>query len=54
VEITGFATIQTAVDCMKYGAVDYVEKPFTEEELVDFVKKSLFRRQDRLASRSSE
>lgn len=53
-EITGFATIQTAVDCMKYGAVDYVEKPFTEEELVDFVKKSLFRRQDRLASRSSE
>ncbi|MEP0813092.1 MAG: response regulator [bacterium] len=49
--ITGFATIQTAVDCMKYGAVDYVEKPFTEEELIDFVKKSLIRRQDRLASK---
>ncbi len=48
--ITGFATIQTAVDCMKYGAVDYVEKPFTEEELIEFVKKSLIRRQDRLAS----
>ncbi len=51
--ITGFASIQSAVDCMKYGAVDYVEKPFTEEELSDFVKKSLIRRQDRLASKKS-
>ena len=51
VVITGFASIQSAVDCMKYGAVDYVEKPFTEEELVDFVKKSLIRRLDRLASK---
>lgn len=53
VVITGFASIQSAVDCMKYGAVDYVEKPFTEEELSDFVKKSLIRRQDRLASKKS-
>ncbi len=46
--ITGFATIETAVDCMKYGATDYVQKPFTAEELVAFVGKSLIRRQDRL------
>lgn len=48
VVITGFATVQTAVDCMKYGAVDYVEKPFTHEELLDFTRKSLLRREERL------
>ena len=46
--ITGFATVETAVDCMKYGAMDYVQKPFTEDELLAFVKKALFRRQDRI------
>ena len=46
--ITGFATVETAVECMKYGAMDYVQKPFTEDELLAFVKKSLIRRQDRI------
>lgn len=46
--ITGYATIESAVETMKYGAMDYVQKPFTEEELVDFVNKSLIRRQDRI------
>lgn len=46
--ITGYATIQSAVDVMKYGALDYVEKPFTEDELTAFVNKSLIRRQDRI------
>jgi CheY-like chemotaxis protein len=46
--ITGYATVETAVDCMKHGAMDYVQKPFTEDELRAFVKKSLIRRQDRL------
>jgi CheY-like chemotaxis protein len=46
--ITGYATIESAVDAMKYGAMDYVEKPFTEEELVEFVNKSLIRRQARI------
>lgn len=46
--ITGYATIESAVETMKYGAMDYVQKPFTEDELVDFVNKSLIRRQDRL------
>jgi len=45
--ITGYATIDSAVDAMKFGALDYVQKPFTEEELVEFTKKSLIRRQDR-------
>lgn len=46
--ITGFATIETAVDAMKYGAMDYVQKPFTADELIEFVDKSFFRRQDRI------
>ncbi len=46
--ITGFATIESAVAAMKYGAMDYIQKPFTEDELVDFVNKSLIRRMDRL------
>ncbi len=46
--ITGFATVETAVECMKFGALDYVQKPFTEEELLEFVKKTLLRRQDRI------
>lgn len=46
--ITGFATVETAVECMKYGAMDYVQKPFTQDELLDFVKKTLIKRQDRI------
>lgn len=48
VVITGYATIESAVNAMKYGALDYVQKPFTEDELVEFTKKCLIRRQDRL------
>jgi CheY-like chemotaxis protein len=46
--ITGYASVETAVETMKYGAMDYVQKPFTEDELLDFVKKILIRRQDRI------
>ena len=46
--ITGYAAINTAVETMKYGAMDYVEKPFTEDELVAFVNKSLIKREDKI------
>jgi CheY-like chemotaxis protein len=46
--ITGFATVETAVECMKFGAMDYVQKPFTEDELLEFVKKLLIKREDRI------
>lgn len=46
--ITGYASIETAVETMKYGALDYVQKPFTEDELIDFVKKSHIKRQDKI------
>ncbi len=46
--VTGFGTIETAVETMQYGAVDYVQKPFTEEELVAFANRMLIKRQARL------
>ena len=46
--ITGYASIETAVETMKYGAMDYVQKPFTEDELIEFFNKSLIRRKDRM------
>lgn len=45
--ITGYATVESAVDSMRFGAVDYVQKPFTEDELVEFANRLLLRRQDR-------
>lgn len=47
--ITGYATIESAVSGMQYGAVDYVQKPFTEDELIEFANRLLIRREDRLA-----
>ena len=46
--ITGFATVESAVECMKHGALDYIEKPFTEDELRLFVKRALIKRRDRI------
>ena len=46
--ITGYATVETAVECMKFGAMDYVQKPFTEDELLDFVNKIVIKRQERI------
>lgn len=39
VMITGYASIQTAVDAIKLGAADYVTKPFTPDELKIVVEK---------------
>ena len=35
--ITGFATVETAVDAMKNGSVDYIVKPFTPEQILQKV-----------------
>jgi DNA-binding NtrC family response regulator len=39
--ITGFGTIETAVDAMKHGAFDYLEKPFKVDELKLCVQRAL-------------
>lgn len=37
--ITGYATVQTAVEAMKLGAADYISKPFNPEELIIVINK---------------
>ncbi len=39
--ITGYATVDTAVEAMKCGAFDYIAKPFTPEQILGTVKKVL-------------
>ncbi len=46
--ITGYATVESAVETMKFGAMDFVEKPFTEGELTSFVNQSTIRRKVRI------
>jgi len=46
--ITGYGTIESAVETMQFGAVDYVQKPFTEEELIAIVNRLLIKRQARI------
>jgi len=42
--ITGYGSIQNAVDAMRQGAVDYITKPFQPEELLMATQKALERR----------
>jgi DNA-binding NtrC family response regulator len=41
VMITGFATVQSAVQAMKLGAAEYLAKPFTPDELLKAVDSAL-------------
>jgi DNA-binding NtrC family response regulator len=41
VMMTAFATVQTAVDAMKLGAYDYIQKPFDGEEIKLLVDRTL-------------
>jgi FixJ family two-component response regulator len=41
VVFTGFATVDSAVQTMKLGALDYLPKPFTPDELIEVTKRAL-------------
>ncbi|MBN2126004.1 MAG: response regulator [Deltaproteobacteria bacterium] len=41
VMITGYASVRSAVQAMKLGAADYLEKPFTPEELTGTVASAM-------------
>jgi two-component system, NtrC family, response regulator HydG len=42
--MTAFGTIESAVEAMRLGAFDYIQKPFTEQELLVKVDRALERR----------
>lgn len=39
--ITGYSTVQTAIQAMKLGAFDYLAKPFTDDELILTVERAI-------------
>ncbi len=43
--ITGYATVESAVEAMKSGAYDFIPKPFTPDSLRAIVKRALDRRE---------
>ena len=44
--MTAFGTTQTAIEAMKFGAYDYVMKPFDQAKLIALVDKALVARRD--------
>jgi DNA-binding NtrC family response regulator len=45
VMVTGYATVETAVEAMKAGASDYLQKPFTPDELRFAVRRAIERQE---------
>ena len=37
--MTAYATVETAVEAMKFGAHNYIKKPFSSEELITMLDK---------------
>src|SRR3989442_7826714 len=51
VMMTGSTAIQTAIDCLRDGAFDYLVKPFTTDELKAVLSRALQRRRNMIAER---
>jgi len=41
IELAGFGSVEDAVDSVRHGAADYIQKPFTEQELLVKVSKAM-------------
>lgn len=42
--ITGFGTLKTAIEAIRYGVFDYIPKPFNVPEIMCIIDKSIYRR----------
>jgi FixJ family two-component response regulator len=52
--VTAYSTVDSAVKAMKLGAVDYIRKPFTPDQLVSLVDKVMDDRKSRFERRYRE
>jgi putative two-component system response regulator len=50
--ITGFGTLQSAVEAIRNGVYDYISKPFNVKEITGIIEKALQRRRFHLKARS--
>lgn len=50
--VTGHGDVQLAVDCMRRGAYDYLEKPYVPNELVETARRALEKRRLTLENRN--
>ena len=50
--ITGHGDVQMAVDAMKNGAIDFIEKPFSDEVLIDSIGRAASRAAQRVQNES--
>jgi CheY-like chemotaxis protein len=48
--VTGYGSIESAVETMQQGAMDYVQKPFTPNELIEFANSNLQKRTQRICN----
>ena len=39
--ISGHATVQIAVEAIRLGAYEFIEKPFSKEKILNYIKQSV-------------
>lgn len=49
--MTAYASVDTAKSALRYGALDYLIKPFDYRDVVDIVEKGLAKRKERITTR---
>jgi CheY-like chemotaxis protein len=53
--MTGFASLDSAVEALRYGAFDYIKKPFNQlDQVVNAIRQAWERRRPRLQGRTKE
>ncbi|WP_053981422.1 sigma-54-dependent transcriptional regulator [Marinagarivorans algicola] len=51
--MTSYASLRSAVDSMRMGAIDYIAKPFDHDEMITAVKRVLLKREKAAASQKA-
>src|SRR3990167_10420876 len=49
--MTAYASVETAKNALRYGALDYLIKPFDHKDVIDIVEKGVAKRREQLKTR---